>query len=144
MGRNNFFLPVTHGSAWSFGIFHSFFHPPKWMFLARSLWIYVAHLLSTIRIVWGTIQCVMSFVICKDKLINVKVEYLCFGDLEQTANNSNSDAWLSILKIHFPNMAAVTGQSPVRELVICVRNRCVFLGFVLINPIQTETIFVGS
>jgi len=41
-------------------------------------------------------------------------------------------------------MAAVTGESPVRELVICVRNRCVFVGVVLINPIQTETIFVGS
>lgn len=51
---------------------------------------------------------------------------------------------LSILKLHFPYMAAVTGESPVRELIICVRNRCVFLGFVLINPIQTETIFVGS
>ncbi len=88
----------------------------------------------------------MSFVICRAKLINVKVEDLGFGDIEQTSNSnkSNSDAWLGMLKIHFPNMAAVTGQSPVRELVICVRNRCVFLGFVLINPIQTETIFVGS
>lgn len=41
-------------------------------------------------------------------------------------------------------MAAVTRQTPaVTELFICLGNHFVSLGFVLINPIQTEAIFVA-
>lgn len=44
----------------------------------------------------------------------------------------------------FLMMAVVTRQTPtVTGLVICVGNQFVSLGFVLINLIQTEAIFVA-